>query len=136
MAKRKTKRQTRMVGMRISDDLYDLLTEGAETEGISTTAYARLVLARALNFESALPQTKSRKSPRKKPISKDIKAAIEVIGLLIDVRMNLSFLSRKLAETHTFNPLRADQVVEQSERINVIRRDVDAVRAQILGERS
>ncbi|WP_170510372.1 hypothetical protein [Ruegeria arenilitoris] len=136
MANRRTKRQTRMVGMRVSEDLYDLLTEGAETEGISTTAYARLVLSRALNFEGALPETKPRKPPRKKPIIKDIKAAIEVLGLLIDVRMNLSYISRNLSEAHTFNPLRADQVVEQGERIDAIRRDVDAVRAQILGERS
>ncbi|WP_170486577.1 MULTISPECIES: hypothetical protein [unclassified Ruegeria] len=136
MAKNKTKKQTKMVGMRVSEDLHDLLTDGAEAEGISATAYARFVLARALNFEGALPETKPRKPPRKKPIIKDIQAAIEVLGLLIDVRMNLSFLSRKLAETHTFNPLRAEQVVEQGERIDAIRRDVDLIRTQILGGRS
>ena len=136
MANRKTKKQTKMVGMRVSEDLHDLLTDGAEAEGISATAYARFVLARALNFEGALPETKPRKPPRKKPIIKDIQAAIEVLGLLIDVRMNLSFLSRKLAETHTFNPLRAEQVVEQGERIDAIRRDVDLIRTQILGGRS
>ncbi len=92
MAKNKTKKQTKMVGMRVSEDLHDLLTDGAEAEGISATAYARFVLARALNFEGALPETKPRKPPRKKPIIKDIQAAIEVLGLLIDVRMNLSFL--------------------------------------------
>ncbi len=136
MAKNKTKKQTKMVGMRVSEDLHDLLTDGAEAEGISATAYARFVLARALNFEGALPETKPRKPPRKKPIIKDIQAAIEVLGLLIDVRMNLSFLSRKLAETHTFNPLRAEQVVEQGKRIDAIRRDVDLIRTQILGGRS
>ena len=136
MAKTKTVNQTKMVGMRVSHNFYDLLTDGAESEGISPTAYARMILARALNFEDALPETKPRKSPRKKPIGKDIQAAVEVLGLLIDVRMQLSFLSRKLAETHTFNPLRADQVVEQGERIDAIRRDIDLIRAQILGERS
>ncbi|WP_171212039.1 hypothetical protein [Ruegeria sp. HKCCA5426] len=136
MAKNKTKKQTKMVGMRVAEDLYDLLADGAESEGISTTAYARLVLARALSFEEPLPETRPRKSPRKLPISKDIKSAIEVLGMLIDVRINLSYISRNLSEAHTLNPLRADQVVEQGERINAIRRDVDTIRAQILGEHS
>lgn len=136
MAKNRIRKQTRMVGMRVSEDLYDLLTEGAENEGVAPTAYARLTLARALNFEEPLPEAKSRKSPRKKPIGKDIQAAIEVLGLLIDVRMNLSYISRNLSEAHTFNPLRADQVVEHGERINAIKRDVDLIRAQILGKRS
>ncbi|WP_108836311.1 hypothetical protein [Tateyamaria sp. Alg231-49] len=136
MAKNKTKKQTKMVGMRVSDDFFALLNKGANSEGISPTSYARLTLARALGFEGAMPETKPRKSQRKKPISKDIQSAIEVLGLLIDVRMSLSYVSRKLAETHTFNPLRADQVVKHGERIDAIRRDVDAIRAQILGERS
>ncbi|MEP3333621.1 hypothetical protein [Sedimentitalea sp.] len=136
MTKVNTRKQTKMVGMRISDDFYKLLSHGAESEGISPTAYARLVLARTLNFEDTLPETKPRKSPRKKPISKDIQSAIEVLGLLIDVQMNLSYLSRELSEARTFNPLRAGQVVEHGKRIDAIQRDVDLIRAQILGERS
>lgn len=125
-----------MVGMRVSGDFYALLAEGAKSEDISTTAYARLTLARALNFRDALPETKPRKTPKPKPINKDIKAAIEVLGLLIDVRMNLSFLSRKMGEARTLNPLCAEQVVEHRKRIDAIRRDLDVIRAQILGERS
>ncbi len=136
MAKVNTRKQTKMVGMRVSDDFHALLTDGAASEGISPTAYARLTLARALNFEDELPETKPRKSPRKKPISNDIQSAIKVLGLLIDVRMSLSYLSRKLSEAHTFNYLRADQVAEQCVRIDAIRRDIDVVRAQILGEQS
>lgn len=136
MAKANTRKQTKMVGMRLSEDFYALLTDGAESEGFSTTAYARLVLARALNFEDAQPETKPRRTPRKKPISKDIQAAIEILGLLIDVRMNLSYISRNLSEARAFNPLRADQVVEQGARINAIRRDIDLIRAKVLGERS
>ncbi|WP_380059005.1 hypothetical protein ACFE33_15790 (plasmid) [Falsihalocynthiibacter sp. SS001] len=133
MSKRKAEKQTRMVGMRVSEDFFALINEGAEVECVSPTAFARLTLARALNFEEVLPETRARKSPRKKPVSSNIEAAIAVLGLLIDIRMSLSYLSRNLSEAHTLNPLRAEQVIEQGKRIDAIRRDFNVIRSHILG---
>lgn len=136
MRKAKMGRQTRMVGMRVSQRLYSLLDDGAKAEGLSVTAYCRLTLARALNFNEVVPETRPRRPPRQKSISKDIKTAIEVLGLLIDIRMNLSYLSRKLAASNANEPMRTEQVIELGRRIDEVQRNIDLVCSTVLGDQS
>lgn len=136
MATAKPTNQTRMIGLRVSEELYAILEDGARSEDISLTAYTRLTIARSLNYCGIVPDTKPRRTRKPKPIGREVKEAIEVLGALIDVRMQLSVLARNIVKVHTLDPPLTQKVDDQGKRIERIRGDIEAIRAQILEARS
>jgi hypothetical protein len=126
--------QTKMIGLRVAENLYSLIEEGAEREGVSPTAYTRFLLVRTLNYCEPVPETKARKRTKKKPVSNDLKAAVEFLGLLIDVKMNLSFVSRKLCERTAFGSIKSEQLLEQRKQIERATADLTDIRNQLIGD--
>lgn len=133
MKKQSEIKQTRMIGLRVADDLFHLIEDGAKSELMSPTSFARITLARSLGYVNAVPETRSRKRLRPKPISKEIRAAIEVLGLLIDIRTALSALSNR-NENAQLAKQRADtELIRQGEIIEHISKQIDAIRAYLIG---
>ena len=134
MGKAKPTRQTKMIGLRVAADLYELIERGAEGEGVSATAFTRLTLARELNYAEPVPETKARKRCTRKPLSKDLAAAMKFLGLLIDAKMALSFVARNLGEQTTFGSINREYLCEQGKLIERAAADLEAIRSRLLGD--
>ena len=132
---RKANPQTKMIGLRVAEDLYSLIEKGAEREGVSATGYTRLILARDLNYCEAVPETRVRRRKRRKPVNENVKAAVKFLGLLIDVKMKLTFVSRSLSKQAAFESINSDKLLEQQKLIERATAYLEDIRRHLLGDR-
>ncbi|PHO04859.1 hypothetical protein CSC82_04850 [Rhodobacteraceae bacterium 4F10] len=127
-------RQTEMIGLRVDQGLFLAIRKGAEEEGISTTSFARLLIAQALGYFQEVPLEPPRRQARRKSPSVEMRSAVQVLAVLIDINMNLSCLLR----AHGKRSLEQEELDEKSaapfDLLSRIQTDVSKVRGRLLGE--
>lgn len=133
MKKQSEIKQTRMIGLRVADDLFHLIEDGAEIEQMSPTAFARITLARALGYENSVPETRPRRRYIPKPVHSELRAAVEVLSLLIDVRTALSSIlaQNKMAQIATLES--SPDLIRQGEVLGQLSAQIEVIRTHIIG---
>ncbi|WP_170339684.1 hypothetical protein [Ruegeria arenilitoris] len=103
------KKQTEMIGLRVDRDLFATIKAKAEENGISPTSFARILIAEALGYSENLPRERARRRRSKKPVPSELRKAVQVLALLIDISADLKFLA------HSFREMSAREQVSGSD---------------------
>lgn len=88
-------KQTKMIGLRVDQELFAAIRDGARDQGISNTSFVRMQLAQALGHFQEVPLEAPRRRARRKPVSAEQKKAIQVLALLSDIHQSLALLVQR-----------------------------------------
>lgn len=134
MEPRKQSKQTEMIGLRVDEKLFSAIKRGAEEEGISTTSFARLLIAQALGYFQEVPMEPPRRQARRKPPSADMKKAVQVLVILTDINMTLSGLLRAIRIQSVEKAIPEMKPATQLDCLKNIQTSVSDIRDHLLGE--
>ncbi|MDO6481418.1 hypothetical protein [Shimia thalassica] len=133
MEPKRKKKQTKMIGLRVDERLFEAIGEGAKDQGISITSFTRLLIAQALGHFEEVPLEVPRRKARRKPVSADQKKAIQVLALLTDIHSRLSVLVQRSAAQRFLKPPERFKGELLEAAFRQAQKDIAAIRKYLLG---
>jgi hypothetical protein len=127
------KKQTQMVGLRVDPDLFKEISRRASELSTSPTSCVRQLVAQALDYTANLPERPPRQTPAKKRVSPELKEAIQVLAVLLDIRTNLDALSSHCEQLNLSAATHDQDLFASKMILQIMHSNLAAVRSFLLG---